>query len=102
MLGYVHAEEECRVKVLLHYFGEEINECGECDICKRKNERNLSTNTFLKAKKAIYQAISTDKNSLNKIIESIQMPQEEIVETLRYLCDEKQIVHKEGLYYINQ
>lgn len=102
MLGYVHAEEECRVKVLLHYFGEEINECGECDICKRKNERILSTSTFLKAKKAIYQAISTDKNSLNKIIESIQIPQEEIVETLRYLCDEKQIVHKEGLYYINQ
>ncbi|SHJ70792.1 RecQ family ATP-dependent DNA helicase [Pseudozobellia thermophila] len=37
MLKYIHTENTCRSKLLLHYFGEKaVKDCGICDSCLKK------------------------------------------------------------------
>ena len=37
MTGYVSEEDECRSRYLLRYFGQtESEDCGTCDICRRR------------------------------------------------------------------
>jgi ATP-dependent DNA helicase RecQ len=39
MIMYLENDGECRLRQLLHYFGEEITEdCGRCDVCRRRQQ----------------------------------------------------------------
>jgi len=39
MINYVDGDDECRLKQLLRYFGEELDHnCGSCDVCRSKQE----------------------------------------------------------------
>ena len=44
MLDYCMAENQCRSRTLLAYFGEEqVRECGHCDVCVAQREHGLSS-----------------------------------------------------------
>ena len=36
MIEYVESENKCRSVMLLNYFGEESDNCGVCDVCKKR------------------------------------------------------------------
>lgn len=36
MLRYAGEKQVCRVRQLLHYFGETADDCGQCDVCLRR------------------------------------------------------------------
>lgn len=39
MIRYVSNDDECRLKHLLRYFGEELShDCGKCDVCRARQE----------------------------------------------------------------
>ncbi len=47
MINYVKNETKCRSKFLLSYFGENDSmRCGTCDICRKRNQLNLSQIEF--------------------------------------------------------
>ena len=40
VVDYVHETDRCRPRVLLEYFGQEMeNDCGTCDVCRGKRNR---------------------------------------------------------------
>jgi ATP-dependent DNA helicase RecQ len=54
LLAYCEAPE-CRRRMLLHYFGEEIEPCGRCDLCINPVETVDATEDGQKALSAVYR-----------------------------------------------
>ncbi len=47
MLQYAAADDCCRSRMLLHYFGEEAEQdCGICDVCRRRQEQTPSVGAY--------------------------------------------------------
>ena len=75
----------CRQQMLLEYFGEKADyECGYCDNCiERKKRETVSKNT--------------------PIVESLPYPENEVIESLRFLQDEGFITAcEDGIHYKNK
>lgn len=94
----------CRQQMLLEYFGEKADyECGYCDNCiERKNERPpqkfSDTNCERDTATARNGAISR-----NEIVESLPYPENEVIESLRFLQDEGFITAcEDGIHYKNK
>ena len=51
MIDYATAEEKCRSRMLLHYFGEKNeHNCGQCDACLKKHESGIKLGDFQELK----------------------------------------------------
>ena len=46
MMDYAESKNSCRSVMILDYFGEEAERCGTCDICRERNELDLSKYEF--------------------------------------------------------
>jgi len=46
MIDYADFNTRCRAVTLLDYFGEESDRCGICDVCRERNELDLSKYEF--------------------------------------------------------
>ena len=46
MIEYAESKNRCRSVMLLDYFGEESDRCGICDVCRERNELDLSKYEF--------------------------------------------------------
>ena len=46
MIDYAESKNSCRSVMLLEYFGEESDRCGTCDVCRERNELDLSKYEF--------------------------------------------------------
>ncbi len=88
MKEFVVDEKVCRQARLLSYFGEsDVADCGRCDVCRKKENRNKKTDREGTAKK-IVELISTQPKKAKEIAESFSdIPQEEITYVLRQLMD---------------
>jgi ATP-dependent DNA helicase RecQ len=92
MIEYAESETRCRSMILLDYFGEESDRCGICDVCRKRNELDLSKYEFdiiLEDIKSILNENSPDAEELVKLIDH---PEEKVVRVLRWLLDHDKIV----------
>ena len=88
--------DECRSLKLINYFGQESNSCGNCDICKRKNEHKNakelidSTLSLLEEKLSIQQLsskIGIKENALKPILRQLLL--DELIELENGLWSKK-------------
>ncbi len=95
MIEYADSESRCRSVYLLNYFGEESDRCGICDICRERNELDLSKYEFdliLEEVKSVLSEKNPDAEELVKLIDS---PEERVIKVIRWLLDHNKIVQDE-------
>jgi len=86
---------ECRQIQLLRYFGEDIEACGNCDVCRGLHVEGLSTKESLRLKDKVKRLISKDELKQEQVVDSFNLKtKNKITKLLQYLMDEGYI-HKD-------
>lgn len=87
MIDYAEIETKCRSLMLLDYFGEEADRCGICDVCRRRNELDLSKYEFDSILDAIKRVTMNSQCDATKVVARVKYPQEKVLKVMRWLLD---------------
>lgn len=92
MLKYTENRMQCREKLLLKYFEEEVEEnCGKCDICRAQARSNTGKKQFSKWVTEIEQAAKKGA-SVDELIELLGQGQKNsILKVLKWMMDQEYI-----------
>jgi len=84
---YANADK-CRSQVLLEYFGEKNTEpCGQCDVCRRKSEKELKEEEFKLMKEEIESITKMGPIGLTELVNKIPFNKEKLIQTIQWLLD---------------
>jgi ATP-dependent DNA helicase RecQ len=92
MLEYTEASNRCRSVVLLEYFGEESDRCGTCDVCRERNELDLSKYEFDIILEEVKSILASGKPLMEELVKKISFPEEKSVKVIRWLLDHDKII----------
>jgi ATP-dependent DNA helicase RecQ len=87
MHEYASQNAICRSRILLSYFGDkETKDCGQCDVCLKKNSIGITNKRYNDISYAINNLLKDEKEqTLNYIISALQNFQpKEIIEVIRF------------------
>jgi ATP-dependent DNA helicase RecQ len=90
MLAYSETDERCRSVQLIAYFGEKIGNCGQCDVCRRRNELNLTRYEFDLIVEKIKTRLSESAATVGELAGLSDTP-ETLIKTVRWLQDNGKI-----------
>ena len=92
MIGYADSNGHCRSVYLLNYFGEESDRCGVCDVCRERNELELSRYEFDIILEDIKNILNEKSPDAEELVRLMQHPAEKSVKVLRWLLDHNKII----------
>lgn len=92
MIEYAESNTRCRSVMLLDYFGEESARCGICDVCRERNELDLSKYEFDLILDEIKTVLSGEAPDAEELVRKINYPEDKVIKVLRWLLDHNKIV----------
>jgi ATP-dependent DNA helicase RecQ len=92
MIDYADSANRCRSVILLDYFGEESDRCGICDVCRERNELDLSKYEFDLILDDIKSALTESKLDAEELVKKVEYPEEKVVKVIRWLLDHNKII----------
>ncbi len=103
MIEYATAENACRSRMLLHYFGEKNeHDCGQCDICiDKKRKAAIKPNDLSTIKEDIIRLLSEQALTSTDIMQKLNREKEEVATVLQYMSNEELVQIKDGFYSLN-
>ena len=97
MIDYATAEEQCRSRILLRYFGEKNrHNCGHCDACLKKHATGIKLGEFLDIKEEILQRLSQGPASMVRLTDEMEGDKDKIIHVLSFLSSEEIIQLEDG------
>lgn len=91
VLDYAN-NNKCRSKTLLEYFGQKnAPECGNCDVCRKRNEIGLSNYEFNKISEKLSRLVSYEPITIDKLVESIPFDENKVIKTIQLKIDRSEI-----------
>lgn len=98
VLEYAKEENVCRSRVLLAYFGEKNTaDCGLCDVCRKKKEKDISEDDFQQISEAIQRLLKEQKRTSKQLIQALNVKEEKALTIIRFLLDNGQIRQNEDM-----
>jgi ATP-dependent DNA helicase RecQ len=91
MIDYAESENRCRSATILDYFGEESDRCGTCDVCRKRNELDLSKYEFDLILEEIKTILSEGNPDAEKLVKLIEYPEDKVIKVIRWLLDHNKI-----------
>ncbi len=98
MIKYAYAEDVCREKILLEYFGDKsVVDCNRCDVCitKRKKQSYTAKDII----DGIMYMVSNKPRLITDFIETLSFPKHDIVNYVSHLTDEGFLTIDDDGYY---
>lgn len=92
MIDYAESVTRCRSVSLLEYFGEVSDRCGICDICRDRNELELSKYEFDLILEEIKEVLTDNKIDPKELVPRINFPEEKVIKMIRWLLDHNKII----------
>ena len=100
MKEFAFSSVECRVNVMLRYFGENPTEvCCKCDECRRRKKRDLTKEQHLELYESLKYMIGQKPRSLDYLFNESAFRREEIVSALRELMRKGIVTMDENEYF---
>lgn len=102
MIEYAEANDKCRSRMLLRYFGEKNeNNCGQCDMCIAKRQSDLRQTEFSDIGNRIRSLLSASPLTPHELMEQLRdESQEHVKKVLSYLLAEEKLRQEDGKLYI--
>ena len=102
MIEYAEANDKCRSRMLLRYFGEKNeNNCGQCDVCIAKRQSDLRQTEFSDIGNRIRSLLSASPLTPHELMEQLRdESQEHVKKVLSYLLAEEKLRQEDGKLYI--
>jgi len=95
MIDYADYNTRCRSVTLLEYFGEEADRCGICDVCRERNELDLSKYEFDLILDEIKDLLAAQKYDTRELVSKVNHPEDKVIKVLRWLLDHNKIIMDE-------
>ncbi len=92
MIEYTETKTRCRAVTLLDYFGETSDRCGKCDVCRERNELELSKYEFDLILAEIKSVLATQNPDAEQLTSMIGFPAENVIRVIRWLLDHNKII----------
>jgi ATP-dependent DNA helicase RecQ len=92
MIDYAESKNRCRSVMLLDYFGEESDRCGTCDICRERNELDLSKYEFDRILEEIKGILADKQPDAEELVKLCTYPEEKVIKVTRWLLDHDKII----------
>lgn len=101
MTEYATAEENCRSRMLLHYFGEKNrHNCGHCDVCLKKHESGISQAEYEKISNAITESLKEKPLPIADLIATLPFSPSHMEQVVSYLVAEEIIHLQNGILHL--
>lgn len=98
MTEYATAEDKCRSRMLLRYFGEKNeHNCGLCDVCLSKHHSGMKLGEFQEMENQIREQLETSPLSAATMLNRINGEREKAERVLSYLLSEEIIQSNDGI-----
>ena len=99
VVNYASLTSKCRSQLLLEYFDEvDATRCGNCDVCRRRNELELSKYEFDMILNEIKPKLSGSDMKFEELVATSNFLESKVVSVLRWLLDNNKIVYKSDNY----
>lgn len=92
VLDYAREEIICRNQLLLSYFGEkDTKPCGQCDICLKQKETEVTQEEFDRISKRITELLKAEPLTLNQLLQNAGIKEQKLLRVLRFMMDRRQV-----------
>ncbi len=92
MIEYADSDTHCRSVFLLNYFGEESDRCGICDVCRERNELDLSKYEFDLILDEIKTILEDNTPDAEELVLMIDYTEDKVIKVIRWLLDHNKLV----------
>jgi ATP-dependent DNA helicase RecQ len=96
MLHYASSNNKCRSQILLNYFGDNNPErCGQCDVCTRRNELDLSKYEFDLILDKLKEKLQHNFVTIEELVSDNHKDKEKNLKVIQWLLDNNKIIKNE-------
>ena len=94
VLEYASTDNKCRSQILLNYFNQkDVKKCGQCDVCRDKQEKHISKDEFNKIYNDIKSKLAEKEWNINNLISICNYKEKKILHVIRWLTENNKLIY---------
>ncbi len=93
MVNYADTSTQCRSLYLLHYFSQtDAQACGQCDVCMRKQERQLGVQEFDQIMSHIHSQLGQHQLTTEELVDALPFQEDKVIKVVDWLTESGKLV----------